>query len=362
MASILTRSTAHASRQQVTFKGQGPLGELQAIATSEGTVKGKVQAPKVDPPLNAAGKLNVSSAIGKGFLAVVRNHHLMAQPYTGELTAAPAFHLWGWRCRVGCGDAPLVCRSTGMVPITSGEIAEDLAHYLANSEQQNCALGLGVSVGRDGEVLSAGGFLIQVQVACAAARPGWRQRRWVQYHLCCGLCPHHAQHILSLVPTPPNPHLACTGTALCIRGDAQHARIQHRQLWRCVRAAAGWADRTPDCQPAARQPRGTRAGICTDSQVKALHLTLCWAQMQQQQPDKCVTSVLSCARNMSMQEPYETWHMQLAVSLHCLWLCSFGPCGQESLEGRMKRAVAALGAEEVASIVAQEGKVEVTCE
>ena len=69
---------------QVTFKGQGPLGELQAIATSEGTVKGKVQAPKVDPPLNAAGKLNVSSAIGKGFLAVVRNHHLMAQPYTGE--------------------------------------------------------------------------------------------------------------------------------------------------------------------------------------------------------------------------------------------------------------------------------------
>jgi molecular chaperone Hsp33 len=78
--SILMRLTAHASRPQ----GQGPLGELQAIATSESTVKGKVQAPQVDPPLNAAGKLNVSSAIGKGFLAVVRNHHLMAQPYTGE--------------------------------------------------------------------------------------------------------------------------------------------------------------------------------------------------------------------------------------------------------------------------------------
>lgn len=80
----------------MTFKGQGPLGELQAIATSEGTVKGKVQAPKVDPPLNAAGKLNISSAIGKGFLAVVRNHHLMAQPYTGEQTDAPASI---WRVR-----------------------------------------------------------------------------------------------------------------------------------------------------------------------------------------------------------------------------------------------------------------------
>ena len=64
------------------------------------------------------------------------------------------------------------CRSAGMVPITSGEIAEDLAHYLANSEQQNCALGLGVSVGRDGEVLSAGGFLIQVQGVYIAAALG----------------------------------------------------------------------------------------------------------------------------------------------------------------------------------------------
>ena len=91
---MLTSSTASASRPQVTFKGQGPLGELQAIATSEGAVKGKVQAPKADPPLNAAGKLNVSSAIGKGFLAVVRNHHLMAQPYTGEFAAAPASPAW----------------------------------------------------------------------------------------------------------------------------------------------------------------------------------------------------------------------------------------------------------------------------
>lgn len=55
-----------------------------------------------------------------------------------------------------------------MVPITSGEIAEDLAQYLADSEQQNCALGLGVSVGREGEILSAGGFLIQVLGMCTA--------------------------------------------------------------------------------------------------------------------------------------------------------------------------------------------------
>jgi molecular chaperone Hsp33 len=212
---------------QVTFKGQGPLGELQAIATSEGTVKGKVQAPQVDPPLNAAGKLNVSSAIGKGFLAVVRNHHLMAQPYTG------------------------------MVPITSGEIAEDLAHYLANSEQQNCALGLGVSVGRDGEVLSAGGFLIQV-------------------------LPFATDETLSTLES----NIASFGAV----SERLQEGLSARQI---------------------------------------------------------VSQLLG-----SLEAPEQGFALTP----------SFGPCGQESLEGRMKRAVAALGAEEVASIVAQEGKVEVTCE
>ena len=51
---------------------------------------------------------------------------------------------------------------TGMVPIVSGEIAEDLATYLADSEQTQSALGLGVSVGRDLSIEAAGGFLVQV--------------------------------------------------------------------------------------------------------------------------------------------------------------------------------------------------------
>lgn len=104
-----------------------------------------------------------------------------------------------------------------MVPITSGEIAEDLAHYLANSEQQNCALGLGVSVGRDGEVLSAGGFLIQVQVACVAATSGVADFAGGDgsYAVDCVLTMHKI-YTLSLVPAPPNPRFACTGTALCI--------------------------------------------------------------------------------------------------------------------------------------------------
>ena len=41
-------------------------------------------------------------------------------------------------------------------------MAEDLAHYLADSEQVQSALGLGVSFGRDLGVRAAGGFLVQV--------------------------------------------------------------------------------------------------------------------------------------------------------------------------------------------------------
>lgn len=51
---------------------------------------------------------------------------------------------------------------TGIVELASGEIAEDLAKYLVESEQQNAAIALGVSIGRDAGIRAAGGFLIQV--------------------------------------------------------------------------------------------------------------------------------------------------------------------------------------------------------
>eukprot|EP00967_Tisochrysis_lutea_P099374 scaffold147578_cov19-Tisochrysis_lutea.AAC.1 len=37
------------------------------------------------------------------------------------------------------------------VPIVSGEIADDLANYLVDSEQTNTALGLGVSLNREAQ-------------------------------------------------------------------------------------------------------------------------------------------------------------------------------------------------------------------
>ena len=123
-------------KTQVTFRGDGPLGNIQVIADANGRVKGKVGNPGCNPPLRSDGKLNVGGALGRGILAVVRS-----LPFTKQ----------GWQTPY-----------TGMVPLVSGEIAEDLASYLVESEQTQSALGLGVSIGRDLQVNAAGGFLVQV--------------------------------------------------------------------------------------------------------------------------------------------------------------------------------------------------------
>lgn len=116
---------------QVQFKGDGPLQSITCIGDHEGNVRGFVGNPQANPPVRTDGKLNVGGAIGRGILTVVRSLPML-DPYSG------------------------------MVPITSGEVAEDLAVYLRDSEQSNSALGLGVSIYKDGTVQSAGGFYVQV--------------------------------------------------------------------------------------------------------------------------------------------------------------------------------------------------------
>ncbi len=119
------------SRVNIRIKGNGLLGGLLVDAGLDGTVRGYVEHPDVELPPNAKGKLDVGGAVGKeGYLYVVKD--------------------------VGYGYP-----YSSTVELVSGEIGDDVAHYLASSEQTASALVVGVFVGSSG-VTAAGGLLIQV--------------------------------------------------------------------------------------------------------------------------------------------------------------------------------------------------------
>ncbi|GIP41330.1 33 kDa chaperonin [Paenibacillus sp. J31TS4] len=116
----------------IQVKGGGPIGQIVADANAKGEVRGYVDHPEVDLPLNAIGKLDVAGAVGRdGFLYVIKDLGLK-EPYRGS------------------------------TPIVSGELGEDFTYYFAKSEQTPSAVALGVLVDVDLSVRAAGGFIIQL--------------------------------------------------------------------------------------------------------------------------------------------------------------------------------------------------------
>jgi len=132
MTGALILASSLKGDESITLRllGDGPLEGVVAVGNAQGKVRGYVGEPLVDLPLKDSGKLDVGTAVGLGELAVSRSLH------NGEVY-------------------------TGMVPMVSGEIAEDLVHYLLTSEQIPSAMLLGVRVEKDYHVAGAAGLLIQ---------------------------------------------------------------------------------------------------------------------------------------------------------------------------------------------------------
>jgi molecular chaperone Hsp33 len=130
-AALLLRLASKApTRLVLEVRGDGPLGRVLAEADQEGNLRGMVGNARVDVPHTPEGKLAVGQAVGKGYLRVLREH-------------------------AGGGSYQ------SQVELVSGEIGDDVAHYLAQSEQSRSAVLLGVLAKPSG-VAAAGGMIVEV--------------------------------------------------------------------------------------------------------------------------------------------------------------------------------------------------------
>lgn len=116
----------------IRVNGGGPVGSVIAVSDSGGNVRGYVTEPHADLPTRADGKLDVGGLVGRDGMLTVSRDLGLKEPYVG---------------------------STELV---TGEIAEDLAQYMVESEQIPSAVGLGVLVDTDRSIKAAGGFIVQL--------------------------------------------------------------------------------------------------------------------------------------------------------------------------------------------------------
>lgn len=133
-AVLLAANLKGSERISLQISGDGPIGGVTADAwlLDHETIGARAYArnPHADLPFDERGKFDVSGSIGDGVLQVTKSYEV-GQPYVG------------------------------VVPLHSGEIAEDIALYFAQSEQIPSVVALGVLANPTG-VVAAGGIVAQV--------------------------------------------------------------------------------------------------------------------------------------------------------------------------------------------------------
>ena len=136
-AALLGASLKEFDRLTVRIDGDGPVGGIIVETNNSGEIRGYVREPLVELPPTADGKFDVQGIVCKGMFYVMRESGF----------------------EIGLHREPYI----GSVPITSGEIAEDFAYYLAKSEQIPSAVLLGVLLQKDDPFVTAsGGVMIQM--------------------------------------------------------------------------------------------------------------------------------------------------------------------------------------------------------
>ncbi len=115
----------------ITIVGNGVGGKITVCGNGNLQMRGSIDNPFVELPLNSLGKLDVGGCVGREGRITVTKSMGLKEPYSGS------------------------------AKLVSGEIAEDFASYYALSEQQPTAIALGVKIGKDLTCIGAGGVIIQ---------------------------------------------------------------------------------------------------------------------------------------------------------------------------------------------------------
>ncbi|HEP1452332.1 TPA: Hsp33 family molecular chaperone HslO [Streptococcus pyogenes] len=128
---ILAANQKGDSKITVKVIGDSSFGHIISVADTKGHVKGYIQNTGVDIKKTATGEVLVGPFMGNGHFVTIIDY--------------------------GTGDP-----YTSTTPLINGEIGEDFAYYLTESEQTPSAIGLNVLLDENDKVKVAGGFMVQV--------------------------------------------------------------------------------------------------------------------------------------------------------------------------------------------------------
>lgn len=117
-------------RLKMRVEGQGPVGLLVAEANRVGEIRGYVQNPHANLNYNG-GDTNISDGLGVGVMTISKTLYNEAEPQNSS------------------------------IELINGNITDDLAYYMVQSEQIPSAILLDVGIDANGEITEAGGLMIQ---------------------------------------------------------------------------------------------------------------------------------------------------------------------------------------------------------
>lgn len=136
-ALLLRFSTKYPGRLRVEVAGDGGIGKMMAEVDSEGFMRamaGELRFPGVE-----GDALNVGRAVGSGMFRVTQENERRPEPWVSQTA------------------------------LVSGEIGDDLVHFLNQSQQIRSAALLSTKPGPGG-IVAAGGLLVEAMPGCQEAR------------------------------------------------------------------------------------------------------------------------------------------------------------------------------------------------